>query len=56
VTLDDVYAAAQVEVRPGPYVLIAVSDTGAGIPAELLEKVFEPFYTTKAVGKGTGSD
>ncbi len=39
---------------PGDYVLISISDTGEGIPAERLEKVFEPFYTTKEVGKGSG--
>jgi CheY-like chemotaxis protein len=42
------------EVRPGDYVMIAVSDTGEGIPGSLLDKVIEPFFTTKDVGKGSG--
>ncbi len=54
VVLDKSYAADNPDVRPGPYVLIAVSDTGSGIPAEIRDKVFEPFFTTKEVGKGTG--
>jgi signal transduction histidine kinase len=54
VVLDENYAGMNNEVVPGQYVMIAVSDSGTGIPADLLEKVFEPFFTTKDVGKGSG--
>jgi nitrogen-specific signal transduction histidine kinase/CheY-like chemotaxis protein len=47
-------AHAQGVLQPGDYVLISVSDTGAGIPPELLQRVLEPFFTTKDPGKGTG--
>ena len=52
--LDDDYAAAQAEVTPGQYVMLAVTDTGFGMPPEVQDHVFEPFYTTKAVGAGSG--
>ena len=52
--LDRDYVAGAQDVQPGQYVMVAVTDTGAGIPPHVLPKVFEPFFTTKAVGLGTG--
>ncbi len=52
--LDDAYAASEPEVTPGQYVMVGVTDTGTGMPPEVVQRAFDPFYTTKGVGKGTG--
>jgi nitrogen-specific signal transduction histidine kinase/CheY-like chemotaxis protein len=52
--LDRKYADAHSEVVPGQYVMIAVSDTGCGMPPDVMNRAFDPFYTTKDVGQGTG--
>ena len=54
ISLDDEIAAAQIEVEPGDYVVLIVSDTGCGIAEESLTQVFEPFFTTKQIGDGSG--
>ncbi len=52
--LDDLSAAMNIEARPGPYVVLRVTDTGTGIPEAELNRIFDPFFTTKEIGKGTG--
>ena len=54
VRIDDEYSRQHSDVEPGQYVLVAVSDTGIGIPEDSLDRVFEPFFTTKEKGRGTG--
>ena len=53
-SLDDDYCSMHPEVRPGLYVELRVSDTGEGIPARMLGQIYDPFFTTKDVGSGTG--
>jgi CheY-like chemotaxis protein len=52
--LDEASLAGEIGVQPGEYTCLSVSDTGKGMPPEVLARVFEPFFTTKETGKGTG--
>jgi signal transduction histidine kinase len=54
VVLNGAYVAAHPWAKPGRYVLTTVTDTGSGMAPDVLERIFEPFYTTKAAGQGTG--
>ncbi|MBD1847396.1 PAS domain S-box protein [Cyanobacteria bacterium FACHB-63] len=52
--IDSTYAQMNIEAQIGSYVVITISDTGTGIPPDLLDRIFDPFFTTKELGKGTG--
>jgi len=52
--IDELYASANIEATPGPYIVLQVEDSGTGMPPEVIEKIFDPFFTTKELGKGTG--
>jgi PAS domain S-box-containing protein len=54
ITVDEAYANGRPGLKPGRYARLRVSDTGTGMPPEVLARVFEPFFTTKPQGKGTG--
>jgi two-component system, cell cycle sensor histidine kinase and response regulator CckA len=54
IVFDQAYCEAHADAKPGRYVMLSVTDTGCGMPPEVRQRIFEPFYTTKEAGKGTG--
>jgi PAS domain S-box-containing protein len=54
IDIDQQYAVMNRGIAPGRYVVLQVTDTGSGIPKEIIDRIFEPFFTTKEIGKGTG--
>jgi len=54
VVVDENYARMNIDAQPGNYVRLTISDTGTGMPSDILERIFDPFFTTKEIGEGTG--
>jgi PAS domain S-box-containing protein len=54
ISIDERYAAMDLQAKPGSYVCLQVEDTGTGMPQHVVERIFDPFFTTKDIGKGTG--
>ena len=54
VSIDDNYTRMNLDAKSGNFVLLTVSDTGTGMPAEVVQRIYDPFFTTKEIGKGTG--
>jgi two-component system, cell cycle sensor histidine kinase and response regulator CckA len=54
IVIDDNYARMNLDAHQGSYVLVTITDTGLGIPPEIVDRIFDPFFTTKEIGKGTG--
>ena len=54
VKIDENFVRIKLDAEPGDYVLLEVSDTGSGMPPEIVERIFDPFFTTKNIGEGTG--
>jgi len=54
IEVDAAYSSSVPDAKPGRYVVLRVSDTGTGIPAEVIDRIFDPFFTTKSPDKGTG--
>ena len=52
--IDEYYARMHLDAKVGDYVVVTISDTGTGIPPEILDRIFDPFFTTKDIGQGTG--
>ena len=54
VSIDENYSRMNLDAKPGNFVLLTITDTGMGMPSEVVKRVFDPFFTTKEIGKGTG--
>ncbi len=52
--IDENFANMNIEAKVGNYILVSITDTGVGIPSDIVDRIFEPFFTTKELGKGTG--